>query len=414
MYLLFYIATLASILTGCFILGVYIWLRDVNSPVNRIFFAVSLLLDLIILITIAIQLVPSAATAVILQSIYNIILFLFLSGSLFFTVVFSRQRFNRVLLAGYVIYGLVLSAAFILNGSAYLNIFRINGLHVYELKNNGFWFFFYSPFLAITFAWMIITLITGARRSRSLKERRQSVIMMISIYGSFILGFLVLMILPACKMYRVPLLTPYFFAMYMAGVFYAIVRHNFLSFGIHEISHEILAQIHEIVILIDYDGRVIDANEYFATRLAQPVGSIRGKLVNSCIENRDEVSAVIDTVQNTGTTEKCRVIYRKGRECFTTDSAVSIVHDRFGDSAAILLVSRENRGMDQFQKTYKLTARELSVITMALAGKSDAEISECMGIARRTVETHLANIYAKLSVNNKIELANLVNDFGCR
>ncbi|MBW3664704.1 MAG: alpha/beta fold hydrolase [Actinobacteria bacterium] len=52
-----------------------------------------------------------------------------------------------------------------------------------------------------------------------------------------------------------------------------------------------------------------------------------------------------------------------------------------------------------------LTRRELEVARLAADGLQAAEIAERLSIGERTVETHLANVYAKLGLSSKLELA---------
>jgi DNA-binding NarL/FixJ family response regulator len=52
-----------------------------------------------------------------------------------------------------------------------------------------------------------------------------------------------------------------------------------------------------------------------------------------------------------------------------------------------------------------LSSRERQVARLAVEGFTAREIGEQLFISRRTVETHLANVYAKLGVRSKIELA---------
>ena len=51
-----------------------------------------------------------------------------------------------------------------------------------------------------------------------------------------------------------------------------------------------------------------------------------------------------------------------------------------------------------------LSARERQVARLAVDGLTAREIGEELFISSRTVETHLANVYAKLGVRSKIEL----------
>ena len=52
-----------------------------------------------------------------------------------------------------------------------------------------------------------------------------------------------------------------------------------------------------------------------------------------------------------------------------------------------------------------LTAREVDVLRLLIEGRSDREIAEALYIGARTVQTHVANLFAKLSVNARAEAA---------
>jgi two-component system nitrate/nitrite response regulator NarL len=54
---------------------------------------------------------------------------------------------------------------------------------------------------------------------------------------------------------------------------------------------------------------------------------------------------------------------------------------------------------------FRLTARELQVVAAAAAGESNKEISERLSISEATVKHHLSNIFDKLGVFSRVELA---------
>jgi DNA-binding CsgD family transcriptional regulator len=59
-----------------------------------------------------------------------------------------------------------------------------------------------------------------------------------------------------------------------------------------------------------------------------------------------------------------------------------------------------------------LSAREREVAKLAAAGCSAREIAQRLFIGERTVETHLANAYAKLGVSSKLELVRRAGELG--
>jgi Response regulator containing a CheY-like receiver domain and an HTH DNA-binding domain len=52
----------------------------------------------------------------------------------------------------------------------------------------------------------------------------------------------------------------------------------------------------------------------------------------------------------------------------------------------------------------RLTARETEVASLLANGYTDREIAARLGIGRRTVETHAANVRAKLGLKSRREL----------
>jgi DNA-binding CsgD family transcriptional regulator len=54
---------------------------------------------------------------------------------------------------------------------------------------------------------------------------------------------------------------------------------------------------------------------------------------------------------------------------------------------------------------FRLTAREVEVLRLVVEGHSDRQIGEALFIGARTVQTHVANLFAKLGVNTRAEAA---------
>jgi DNA-binding CsgD family transcriptional regulator len=59
-----------------------------------------------------------------------------------------------------------------------------------------------------------------------------------------------------------------------------------------------------------------------------------------------------------------------------------------------------------------LTAREMDVLRLLVAGRSNPEIAEALYISRATARTHVANILAKLGVSSRTEAADYAHRHG--
>lgn len=57
------------------------------------------------------------------------------------------------------------------------------------------------------------------------------------------------------------------------------------------------------------------------------------------------------------------------------------------------------------RKTFGLTPRELEVVSLITEGSTNKHIAQTFGISEETVKRHLTNIFNKLGVGNRLELA---------
>jgi DNA-binding NarL/FixJ family response regulator len=62
-------------------------------------------------------------------------------------------------------------------------------------------------------------------------------------------------------------------------------------------------------------------------------------------------------------------------------------------------------GEESKQKKFGLTPRELEIVSAVVAGYSNKEIAEYFKISEDTVKHHLSNIFDKLGVSTRLELA---------
>lgn len=57
----------------------------------------------------------------------------------------------------------------------------------------------------------------------------------------------------------------------------------------------------------------------------------------------------------------------------------------------------------QEERVVRLTKREIEVLSLVLEGKSSREAANSLYCSKRTVDFHLARIYEKLQVSNRVQ-----------
>jgi DNA-binding CsgD family transcriptional regulator len=61
---------------------------------------------------------------------------------------------------------------------------------------------------------------------------------------------------------------------------------------------------------------------------------------------------------------------------------------------------------------YKLSTRELEVITLIKEGNSTKEMAEILSLSYHTIETHRKKIYSKIKINKMTDLIRIFSEFG--
>lgn len=87
--------------------------------------------------------------------------------------------------------------------------------------------------------------------------------------------------------------------------------------------------------------------------------------------------------------------------------------ERYSPAPAVVGVRRVRRGEEvslpverkTLGDSFGLTRRELAVVSKIVAGSTDKSIASELAISEDGVKRHIATIFAKLDVSNRLELA---------
>jgi len=72
----------------------------------------------------------------------------------------------------------------------------------------------------------------------------------------------------------------------------------------------------------------------------------------------------------------------------------------------------QNDSEEEINTNFNLTKREKQILEKAVAGLSNKEIAEELGISKRTTEVHRFNLMKKLNVKNILDLSNKARKYG--
>lgn len=418
------IIQILSIVAICISLatGLYILSLNPKNKINIVFFLITLCLAINNVLVILIHQAGDEASA---SMIYR-------TGTSFGILIFTLVTFFSVYISDiFSIYNIrklqkfFLGIIFIYQTYLICRNFTFD-VFVYMIKQDGSWMVTglteQTHFLLVTGYWLassffyILIMILWRIKTKSRREKKQAFVFLCSFFlPGFIISIFMVFIF---YFFRLVKHAPsgdgsLVFFIWILGIGYCIAKYRFLSITPEYISKELISNIDESVILIKPDKKIISLN-HKAKEL------INGHSINDVMDFSkiipehevigSKIKRLLDGQENTF---NCRISYlNKTNKRIYMNARFSIVKDRFNDTLGILVIAKENKGLEHLKTSYKITDRQMDIVTMVLAGLSNKELAAKLMISERTVENHLVNIYNKLGVNNKIELYNMTQQYG--
>lgn len=79
------------------------------------------------------------------------------------------------------------------------------------------------------------------------------------------------------------------------------------------------------------------------------------------------------------------------------------IRDNLGETSSAAAATAVVPGKKKGARVVKLTKREIEVLSLVIEGNSSKEVADQLYVSKRTVDFHLANIYHKLDVTNRVQ-----------
>jgi DNA-binding NarL/FixJ family response regulator len=137
--------------------------------------------------------------------------------------------------------------------------------------------------------------------------------------------------------------------------------------------------------------------------------SVRTILLTAAVERRQVVEAL--------QLGACGVVLKESSTELLIKSIRSVMAGQFwleqGSVADLVQALRDSAlpgTSSPERRKFSLTARELEIIKTIVAGYTNKDIAEKFSLSEHTVKHHLTNIFDKLGVSNRLELALFVVD----
>ncbi len=119
-------------------------------------------------------------------------------------------------------------------------------------------------------------------------------------------------------------------------------------------------------------------------------------------------------LKDAGKEEFLKAIYSvlNGGKYFSGDVSSILVNNLMKGGLNLVKDNHKSKENSPNNENFNLTKRESQILNKAVAGLSNKEISEELGISKRTTEVHRFNLMKKLNVKNILDLSNKAKKYG--
>ena len=265
----------------------------------------------------------------------------------------------------------------------------------------------YSCYYLIVF----ILLFRRIRMISGTYEKRQGMIIFASILITAILFNIEPFIIPALLDRPAFVFAPLFSIVWMAGIWIALRYYRLLGVYPVHLFEQMLSQITDIVIFIDFEFHVIFANESAVRRFMPDVrpGPAANLLLDDFIAcdlvTRGKLSTFISSGLETGSVLS---YFGIDEDKHLWRCRLTRLHDRFNDYYGVLMIIQNLASGKALKKKFGLSEREMEVVALVVDDRSNQEVAGVLNITIRTVKAHLTHIYMKTRTKNRVDLVNLV------
>jgi DNA-binding NarL/FixJ family response regulator len=390
-------------------LCLYVLLMEPRSRLHQIFFLVSLSTGLWNLLAGFIMVAETKDTMLLWFRLAAIPAITFFPLVLHFALVLTGSPRKKWLLI--LIYGLGLIAHYRNWTSFFMfdDIVRVGSSWIFLPATKSPWMYLWLAYSQSCVIAALVLLFRWSRRAPTVRARKQARI----IFTSLLLFLLTASIgdyLVAPRL-QIPTVSPLLDFFFLVGTVYAVVRYRFLSITHQTISGDVIEAIEVPIMLLSPAAVILKANRAASIALGidekDAIGKDLKDLVGGTPALHDGIRRLLrGAVETFG----CMLHLDHQPPERTMEVKLSVVKDEFEEPIGIMLAGQVMSGLAPFLQRHQITPREWEVVGYVVSGMKNRAIAALLGISERTVKNHVASVYDKLDVVNRVGLAGMLHD----
>jgi len=325
--------------------GIYSLKKNLKENINIVFFFLSLSLAVWALGMTFFYSAKSKEECLLLTKYFKIGLYLYPAFLLHFFLLLTKNK-NKIIkfliyipqIVFYIKSSIITTIA--IKDFVYLN----NQWHVIYDKES-LWYYAFFGFMILYHILSFLLLLKWFILTKTKREKKQALIIMISFLIMLILGIIFGVIFPFLELMLVPHIAPIIISIWVFGIWFSIINYNLFESNQSLISNYIITNSADLIIIANSDGYITKANNKVKDLLRFSDKDLEGKLFSSIIEE-NEFELIKNNVGNPKTDyfsiKNYEIFYKtKNNDKIPINITVNTIKDKFDDRIGYIIIGND-------------------------------------------------------------------------
>ncbi len=328
------------------IIGVVMLFKDRNAALNRAFFALNLCLFIWSFSLAASTDSPDKASSILWSTIASLGYCTFASTSIHFFLIYTKKK--RLLKKWWIYVILYLPAAIFLSQALKHDLFVSDFIHNQfgwiPITNVGtVWFGLFIASLALSGTLNIILCYLMLKNSTSMRERKQTKIILLSAVISFLFSMALVFFTKIFINIEIPDITVTGLMIWLLGILYAILKYQLITLSPTLASETILQTIVDSVVLVNPQGLITYVNTETLTLLGYEKADLLEKPIEILFPSdiKSEMEQVIHTLPHNPIRNKDISFISKNSTKIPVLFSAAVCYENDGDYLGFVALSRD-------------------------------------------------------------------------
>lgn len=271
--------------------------------------------------------------------------------------------------------------------------YHAEGRWIFQPNTGSYWYWLFFAYLCLTFIYSIYVLIKWSLTAKTIREKKQSHIVLITLIAFFLGIFLCDYGIPVLNELNTQGIIHIISFIWITGFGYAIVKYKFMSLTPELAAKTIVSRMNELLFFVDNEGKIVNVNSFTEKILGFSSEEILNKPFDQLLADKKEYekkSTLLNEDEKKKFMNEEFYIRQKSDEVIPYVQTRAEIRDNSGDVIGSVIVGSDIR----YQKLLE-SEIELRKQTETALKESESEAKRLYTMMRLMCDTVPDMIWAK-------------------